>query len=570
MAKLETSDKHWFFGPVLEQKSKFVQLIIASLSINLFALISAFYILTVYDRVIPNDTLDSLIYLTGGMLAVIIFDFLMKIVRGIITDQAGIEIDKEVAASFFNHISRNEQLIGKHSTGNLSTTIKEFDNLKDVMASATLVAFADLPFIFIFLVVLYLIGGPIAAVPAVIVIVVLVGGLAIQPVIKRMSSNASNDGKSKQSVLIEMISGLETLKTLRGINLLENRWSESVKKQGEALLRSRFWNQLLSNFAQSGQQLSQVGIIVYGVLLIMNADLTMGGLIACVILSGRTLAPLGQITNLLGRLNQAIVAYSSLQDLFSQVSKEKSSMHYVRHKELGNSIEVQNLSLTYEGLNKPALQNINLRIKSGEKIAIVGKIGSGKTTLIKVLSGLVSPSSGNVKIGDVELSNLHPDDMRKAISVCLQNPLLFSGSVKENLLLGNPDAEDEEIIRSSRLTGVDQIVNELPNGYATQINERGEMLSGGQRQAITLSRTLINNANILLLDEPTSSMDTQTEKFVLENLRPWFKDKTVLLATHRGQLLDLADRVIVIDSGKIVADNSKEEILKKTKKAKTG
>ena len=216
-------------------KSKFFQLIIASLSINLFALISAFYILTVYDRVIPNDTLDSLIYLTGGMLAVILFDFLMKVVRGIVTDQAGIEIDKEVAASFFDHISRNEKLIGKQSTGSLSTTIKEFDNLKDVMASATLVAFADLPFILIFLVVLYLIGGPIAAVPGIIVIIVLIGGLAIQPIIRRMSAHASDDGKSKQSVLIEMISGLETLKTLRGINLLEKRWSESVQKRGSGV-----------------------------------------------------------------------------------------------------------------------------------------------------------------------------------------------------------------------------------------------------------------------------------------------------------------------------------------------
>lgn len=557
-------EKHWFFGPVLEQKSKFFQLIIASLSINLFALISAFYILTVYDRVIPNDTLDSLIYLTGGMLAVILFDFLMKVVRGIVTDQAGIEIDKEVAASFFDHISRNEKLIGKQSTGSLSTTIKEFDNLKDVMASATLVAFADLPFILIFLVVLYLIGGPIAAVPGIIVIIVLIGGLAIQPIIRRMSAHASDDGKSKQSVLIEMISGLETLKTLRGINLLEKRWSESVQKQGEAVLKSRFWNQLLSNFAQSGQQLSQVGIIVYGVLLIMSADLTMGALIACVILSGRTLAPLGQITNLLGRLNQAMVAYSSLQQLFSQKSIEKSSQNYVRHERLDSSIQIRNLSLTYEGANKPALENLNLNIKAGEKIAVLGKIGSGKTTLIKIITGLVSPSSGNVKAGGVELSNLHPDDIRKTISVCLQTPLLFSGTVKENLLLGNPEASDEEIIAASKLTGVDRIVDELPKGYATQLNEKGEMLSGGQRQAITLTRTLINNPDILLLDEPTSSMDTQTEKFVLENLKTWIKTKTVLVATHRGQLLELADRVVVIDSGKIVADDKKEAILKKT------
>ena len=498
------------------------------------------------------------------MLAVILFDFLMKVVRGIVTDQAGIEIDKEVAASFFDHISRNEKLIGKQSTGSLSTTIKEFDNLKDVMASATLVAFADLPFILIFLVVLYLIGGPIAAVPGIIVIIVLIGGLAIQPIIRRMSAHASDDGKSKQSVLIEMISGLETLKTLRGINLLEKRWSESVQKQGEAVLKSRFWNQLLSNFAQSGQQLSQVGIIVYGVLLIMSADLTMGALIACVILSGRTLAPLGQITNLLGRLNQAMVAYSSLQQLFSQKSIEKSSQNYVRHERLDSSIQIQNLSLTYEGANKPALENLNLNIKAGEKIAVLGKIGSGKTTLIKIITGLVSPSSGNVKAGGVELSNLHPDDIRKTISVCLQTPLLFSGTVKENLLLGNPEASDEEIIAASKLTGVDRIVDELPKGYATQLNEKGEMLSGGQRQAITLTRTLINNPDILLLDEPTSSMDTQTEKFVLENLKTWIKTKTVLVATHRGQLLELADRVVVIDSGKIVADDKKEAILKKT------
>ena len=238
---MQTKDRqteHWLFGPISRQKAKISQLVIASIAINIFALISAFYILTVYDRVIPNETTDSLIYLTAGMVAVIIFDFLMKVIRGVLTDEAGIEVDKEVADSLFNHLSRNENFIGTKTTGSISTTVKEFDSLKDIMASATLVALADLPFILIFLIVLYLIGGPIAAVPALIVVFVIVVGLLIQPVIRKMSASAANDGKSKQSVLIEMLSGLETLKTLKGIPIIKNRWTDSVKNQGEVLLKS--------------------------------------------------------------------------------------------------------------------------------------------------------------------------------------------------------------------------------------------------------------------------------------------------------------------------------------------
>ena len=394
----QTSRKeHWLFGPISRQKPKIIQLVIASISINIFALISAFYILTVYDRVIPNETTDSLIYLTAGMVVVIVFDFLMKVVRGILTDTAGIEIDKEVAGSFFEHISRNEKLIGTKSTGSISTTIKEFDSLKDVMASATLVAFADFPFILVFLVVLYLIGGPIASVPAIIVLLVIIIGLAIQPIIKRMSSSASSDGKTKQSVLVEMLTGLETLKSLQGISLLEKRWADSVIQQGAVLLKSRFWSQLLTNIAQSGQQVSQVGIIVYGVLLIMSADLTMGALIACVILSGRTLAPLGQITNLLGRLNTALVAYNSLESLFAETSRETKADNYLRHEKLTASVNLSNVSVTYPDAKHASLDKVNLSVKKGEKIALLGKIGSGKTTLLRVISGLTEVTTGICK-----------------------------------------------------------------------------------------------------------------------------------------------------------------------------
>ena len=375
-AQKEPNQKPWFFGPLLRQKGKLIQLIIASICINLFALLSAFYIMTVYDRVIPNEGTESLFFLTGGMLVVIFFDFLMKVVRGVITDNVGINVDEEVADNIFEHINRNETLIGNQSVGSMANTVKEFDSLREFMASATLVAFADFPFLLVFLYVLYLIGGPIAAVPAIIVIFVLLIGLALQPLIKKSSEGAITDGKSKQSVLIEMLNGLETLKSLRGINLIKERWSQSVTQQGLKMLKSLLVS--LTSIAQTGQQLAQIGIIVYGVFIIMTADLTMGSAIACVILSGRTLAPLGQMSNLLGRFNHALASYKNLEKLFGTKSSEKMRMSNLRKSELEGNLIFTNVSISHENAKRPALDNVNLNINSGERVAILERLDLGK------------------------------------------------------------------------------------------------------------------------------------------------------------------------------------------------
>ena len=565
-AQKESNQKHWFFGPLLRQKGKLIQLIIASICINLFALLSAFYIMTVYDRVIPNEGTESLFFLTGGMLVVIFFDFLMKVVRGVITDNVGVNVDEEVADNIFEHINRNETLIGNQSVGSMANTVKEFDSLREFMASATLVAFADFPFLLVFLYVLYLIGGPIAAVPAIIVILVLLIGLALQPLIKKSSEGAITDGKSKQSVLIEMLNGLETLKSLRGINLIKERWSQSVTQQGLKMLRSRFWSQLTSNFAQTGQQLSQIGIVVYGVFLIMTADLTMGALIACVILSGRTLAPLGQMSNLLGRFNHALASYKNLEKLFGTKSSEKMRMLNLRKSELEGNLIFTNVTISHESAKRPALDNVNLNINSGERVAILGKIGSGKSTLLKLASGLNFPTSGTVQAGDTDLSHLHPEDLRNNISICLQSPTLFSGSIKDNLLLGNPTADDDEVVKIAKITGADSIANDLPNGFLSEIGEGGLQLSGGQRQALFISRTIISNPKILLMDEPTSAMDNVTENMFLERFKKWLGTRTFVVATHRGKILDLVERIIVLDNGRIVADGPKDKVLQKAKK----
>jgi len=560
--KFSSFKEHWFWGPVLKQTSKYTQVIIASMCINLFALVSAFFIMTVYDRVIPNESLDTLLFLTIGVAIVILFDFLMKMMRGSMTDKAGLLIDEEVSEDLFDHLSRNEKLIGTKSIGSIATVVKEFDSLKEVMASATLVAFADLPFILIFLFVLYALGGWVAAVPALVVLMVILVGLLIQPIIKRKTFNAQIDSQNKNSVLVELLSGLETIKTLKGINLFKKRWKDSVVQQAEVIGETRFWNQISSNFAQTGQQISQVGIVVYGVFLIAKADMTMGSLIACVILSGRVLSPLGQITNLIGRLNQATVAYQNLSDLFNLKSNENERAQNLKHETVEGAITLSNINLSFEGVARPALEKISITIKPGEKIGIIGKVGSGKSSLIRVMAGLQEPSGGFAQIDKMDLSQIRPNDLRSHVGVMLQSPALFSGTLKENLLFGNPDASDEEIFNISKITGVDVIASELQGGFSATLSEGGSSLSGGQKQAICLTRTLLNDSKILLMDEPTSSMDTQTEGIFITNLKNLIKDKTVVIATHKGRVLDIVDRVIVLENGRIVADGKKNDILR--------
>ena len=553
---------HWFFGPVINQWRAYSQVIIASIFINLFALVSAFFVMTVYDRVIPNESLDTLLFLTIGVSVVIFFDFLMKMVRGSLTDKAGKYIDQQVSDQLFEHLSRNEKLIGSRPVGSIATVVREFDALKDVMASATLVAFADLPFIIIFLFVLYALGGWVAAVPGVVVLLVLLVGLLVQPIVKRKAFNAQIDSQNKHSVLIELLSGLETIKSLRGISLFKYRWQVSVTQQADVIGETRFWHQISANFAQTGQQISQVGIVAYGVILIAKADMTMGSLIACVILSGRVLAPLGQITNLIGRLNQAIVAYKNLSELFDVKSNEPTRAENLKHSEIQGGLSLSNVVVRFDRQSQPALDQVSIQIRPGEKVGIVGRVGSGKSSLIKVLAGLIEPSEGYAQVDQINISQIRPVDFRQNVGVSLQEPVLFSGSIKENFLFGKPDATDEEIFSASKITGVDQVVNGLHDGFASMLNEGGNQLSGGQRQALCLARTFLNNPKVVLLDEPTSSMDSQTEMHFVSNFKDWARDKTVVIATHKSRMLDAVDRIIVLESGRVVADGKREEVLR--------
>lgn len=554
---------HWFWGPVLACRHIYGQVIAASVLINLFALASSLYIMTIYDRVIPNQAVESLWGLTIIMLVVLAFDFAMKVVRGSFTDAAGARIDRVISERLFERVARRDVTLNKEATGVLANTVREFDILKEVIGSASFAVFADLPFVLLFLVVLYIIGGPVAAVPAMIVPLVIGSGFLMQPIMRRLTLAGMMQGQSKQAVMVEMISALETLKTMRGLSMLRRRWLQSVVNQGASNRKTRLTSQLVQYITQLGQQLSQVGIVVYGVFLIASGDLTMGQLIACVILSGRTLAPLGQVTQLLGRMNHAINAYRNLDKILAGESIEESRADQVKREQLHGDIDVRHVRFTYEGLNDPSLEDINFSVKAGERVAVLGRIGSGKTTLLKLLAGLHEPDTGSVMIDNADIRHLRPEDLRSNIGVVLQNPILFSGTIRENLLMGYPEASDAELIDAVKVAGAEGFIGSLPGGFDFRLSERGRELSSGMRQSLAIARALISKPSVLLLDEPTASMDTGTEQMIVKTLDEATKGVTCIFVTHRGSMLQLADRIIVVEGGRIVANGPRDEILQR-------
>lgn len=559
---VETLDEHWFFGPVRACRPVYVQVICASVLINLFALASSLYIMTVYDRVMPNNAVDSLWWLTGIIVVVIFCDLAMKILRGIFVDTASARVDKKVSSALFERIARHDATLSRNATGSLASTVRNFDILKDVIGSASFTVFADLPFIILFLFVLYAIGGPVAAVPALIVPIVIIFGLALQPVIKRMSELAQSQGKSKQAVIVEMIAALDTVKTVQGISMLRNRWLNSVLHQSHSNTKIKLTSQLAAQFAQFGQQVSQIGIVVYGVFLVADGNLTMGQLIACVILSGRTMAPLGQLTGLLGRMNSAIAAYKGLNEILGGHTDEQERAEFVERRVMKGEVTFKNVTFTYEGQPEPILHDINFSLAAGERLAIVGRIGSGKTTILRLLCGLNPPDKGVVLIDNADIRQIRGDDVRRNVGVVMQNPVLFSGTIRDNILMGRPGASDEELLEVAGVTGADAFVGMLPGGFDFPLSEQGRELSVGMRQSIAIARALVGKPNLLLLDEPTAPLDQASERDLVKRLDAVTKGLTTIFVTHRGAMLQLADKVLIIDQGRVAAFGPRDQVLR--------
>lgn len=555
------SKNDWFWGSLAQGKGLYGQVILAAALTNFLGLSTSLFIMVVYDRVVPNEAIESLIALTIGVLIALGFDFIIKTLRAQFVDRAGKRADARMSRLIFDKILSMKLDNRRQKSGALATIVREFDTLREFFTSATLIAIVDLPFIFFFIWVISLISGPLALVPLIAVPLVIAAGLGIQPFLARITKGSMQSNMSKQAVLVETLNGLETVQATGSGRLMRRRFEEASDAQSELGLKSRMLSNFAINSAASVQQLAQIATIFYGVFLIQDGTITMGAMIAAVILGGRTLAPLSQLASALSRANGASEAYRSLSAVMNPAEGEREDVRSrLSRPYLAGSVELKGVSYTFSGANSPILKDLSLKIPAGQKVAIVGRMGSGKSTMSRIISGLIEPNEGAVLIDGVDLRQLDKSDVRRNIGVMLQETWLFSGSVKENLQMGFFEYDDAHILNIAKISGVDDFVANHPQGYDMELRERGEGLSGGQRQSINLARALLHNPNLLLLDEPTSSMDTATEKAVIGRLKDWAGDRTLIMVTHRNTLLELADRVLVMDQGTIVADTTPDKL----------
>ena len=556
---------HWFWSAFLENKQTYYKVMLAATLVNFMSVGSSIFIMVVYDRVLPNSAYESLYALTIGMALVIIFDFILKMLKTYFIDYAGEFVDKNVGDTIFNRLLDAPTAVVTGPVGATANTFREFDSVRDFFTSATLSLIVDIPFIFLFIFVIYLIAGPLAYIPLVAVPVVLLIGILIQPFLARVSEDLGQHNQEKQAVLVETITGIESIKVLGGGDLVKGRWKDAATKQSNRSRLSRALAQIAVNSAQSAQQVCLVGIVFYGVFLVSEGTVSMGGMVAAVLLSSRTLAPLAQIANLFGRANNAKTSYKRLASFMEETQEDdvsEKNLNAIRREKLG-SLEFKDTTYRYPEADLDTLRSINLKINEGEKVAILGRNGSGKSTLMKLASGLFKASDGLVMFDGVDIRQLHTDDLSRSIGIVLQDVQLFSGTIRDNILMGRLDISQDDLVNAGKLSGLDEFVSKIPGGYDLRLSDGGKGLSGGQRQSIALARAIVHKPSHFILDEPTSAMDMNAENLFINQVGSVLKDSTMLIVTHRMPLLNLVDRIIVMHEGQIAEDGPKDEIINK-------
>ena len=553
--------EHWFWGSLINNKGTYVQIALATVFINLFGLGSAFYIMTVYDRVMPNSNsaYNTLIALTIGMAVVIIFDFLVKLLRSYFVDMAGNDMEKTINSSLFKKItSHDSEFLGK--TSGVAHVVREFEGVRDFFTSASMVAFIDLPFMFLFLFVIYAIAGPLALVPVLIVPLVLVVSAIIQPILKRFSDQNLRTQQGKMTILHELLNNVETVRTIAGGKYLNEKWDQSVDDQSRTATQARGISNFAVTWSQTSLQVSQAAIVCYGVVLVGSLEITSGALIACVILSGRILSPLVQAGQLLTKFNHALSAFKKVDELMQTDSRDDLTEEFKAVSLSDGDIKIKNMDFNIDEVS--ILQDINMEINNGEKVGLVGNIGSGKTSLLRNIIGYYLPKKGNVNLGGYDLKNIPSNNLREFIGYCPQKIQLFTGTVLENISAGTDNITDEDVIEAAKLSCAHDFITKLPGGYNYILSESGSNLSGGQRQAIALARCLVRKPKILVLDEPTSSMDGATEERIINNILSLPYNPTILISTHRTNHLMRVDKIGILIDGKLVQYGNREDILK--------
>lgn len=551
----------WLTEPMQRNRAIYAKVALAATVINLFGIVTSLFTMTVYDRVLPNNATSSLIALTIGLAIVVIFDFVLRTLRAYFADIAGARIDEEIGDTVFRRLLAIRMDVRSGSTGSLAAMMRELESLRDFFASMTLTALVDLPFILVTLAVIAIIGGPLVFVPLLMVPLVILVSLLAQPALDRLSARAMQQAQLKQAVLVEAIGGLETVKANNAAPLLNARWQTAMEKHSNISLNQRLVSTFAVNVAVIANTISYAGVVVAGVGMIASQNLTMGGLIACSILAGRAVAPLGQIAQLMTRLTQARTAYGQINGLLEHPPEGPAETAIAPM--VTGQIELRKVSFRYPGQAEAALSDVSLRIRPGEKVAILGRMGSGKSTIARLIMGLYAPADGLVLIDGTDMKQVDPAAYRARIGVALQESVLLSGSIRDNIVLSRENVDDAEMLRAAQVSGAHDFIGVMANGYDLVLADRGESLSGGQRQAIAMARALAGSPRVLVFDEPTSAMDVQTEARLIKRLAAELADRTLVLITHRPPMLRLVDRVIITDAGRIVADGPRDEVLKR-------
>jgi ATP-binding cassette subfamily C protein LapB len=530
---------------------------VAALFSNVLALASSIFIMVVYDRVIPNQATESLYALAIGVAIAILFDSLLRGAKSGIINRATEGSDLVVNEEIYNQFVELSGAENKRSVGELSTVVRDLEVYRDFMSTATLLALIDLPFIFIFIYVISLISGPLYLIPLIAVPIVLVSVLVAQPLISKISRTASRTSQSRQSVLMEILGGLAPLRASGAFAIMKRKFMQTSADNMVAVNRSKNVAGFNSGFMQAVQQLAQVAIIVYGFHLFVQQQITMGAIIATVILSGKAMAPLARLGQTMSRMGAALVARKNILTFLSLPRNATVSQSDTFANYSDAEIEISNVTLRLDENSVPLFSNLNLKIHPGEKVAIIGPTGAGKSTIINLLSGLIAPEIGSVQLKGRDLRTINRADFFKTVGVVFQEPWLFAGSLRENIAMGFEDVTDEQIIQSIKLTGANVSNSEPGEILDGAILSQGKNLSGGQKQSIAMSRALLFGQDILLLDEPTSAMDQMMEDRLITNCSEFLGERTLVLVTHKPTMLRLCNRVIVIEGGQVKFDDTK-------------
>ncbi len=563
-------EEHWFWSAVRSNMPVYRDVLIAAFFINVFALALPLFTMNVYDRVVPNYAIETLWTLAIGLMVVVIMDFTLRIMRSHFLDLASERIDNGVSSQIMERVLGSRLEHRPASVGSYAVNLRAFDSVRDFINSATITALIDVPFAIIFCAVIFWIA-PMVLLPLlggvfVVLVYVSVGRGKLQ----ELSESTYRAGVQRNATLIESLVGLDTIKALGAESKTQRRWEEATAY----LARTGVQLRLVSNANQfvtaSATQLVTLFVVVTGVYLISEGALSMGGLIACSMLSGRVMAPVGQLAGLITQFQYAQISLGSVEQVMETPQERPEGARFLSRERFNGDIEFKKVSFNYPNSEVPSLVDVSFKIRQGEKVAILGRVGSGKTTLQKLALGLFQPSDGAVLVDGIDLRQLDPAEFRKQVGYMPQDITLFHGTLKENIVLSHPFANDTDILKAAEIANLTEFINRHPQGFDMMVSERGDSLSGGQRRCVALSRAILNDPGLILMDEPTGSMDHSTEMAVKQQLAEFIVDRTWIVVTHKNSLLEMVDRILVIDNGRIVADGPRASVVAALQQGKIG